>query len=168
MSDVGGAGARVRPRCPAMWESLLIGGVTGLVALSGVFYTQWRADQREDHRLDRDDAARSYDHRRDAYMTFLTDFMAMTDLLWRRENEPFEGDRDPEPPEDLLAPLFRRIDVIHVFGTGAAFVTATKALETLSRWVFGSAERPASWDDVEEARLAFVAQIRRDLRVSDK
>ena len=39
-------------RCPAPVP--LIGVITGLVALSGVVYTQWRADQRERERWKRE------------------------------------------------------------------------------------------------------------------
>jgi hypothetical protein len=53
-----------------MWDNLWTALVSGSLVLAGVIFTQRRADQREDKRLDRDDAARSYDHRRDAYMTY--------------------------------------------------------------------------------------------------
>jgi hypothetical protein len=64
--------------------------------------------------------------------------------------------------------MHRRLEVIQIFGTRAAVETATKTFDVMFRRCFGSAEQPASWDDVEWARLAHVDQVRRDLRVSDE
>ena len=53
------------------------------------------------------------------HITVAGDFEEMDDLVWHHKDEVeygvFEG--NPEPPEGLLAPLGRRLEVIRVFGT---------------------------------------------------
>jgi hypothetical protein len=159
-----------------MWGSLLIGVVTGLVALSGVFYTQWRADQRERQRWDReraheraiwdrDDAARSYEHRREAYMTFLNTYQISRDAISLAEESLIS---DPSENSEFLAPLYRSVGEVQVFGTRAAFERATEAYELLRRLCFGPSEDAPTLRNVDMAQNAFVDQLRRDLHVSDE
>jgi hypothetical protein len=157
-----------------MWDNLLTALVSGSLVIAGVVFTQRRADQREDRRWDRereheqavwdrDDAARSYEHRRDAYFAFLNDYLDMMDRILRTEEE--EGP-SASFDDDALEPLQRRLDEVQVFGTRAAFDSAMEALVRLSNRCFGNVQ--PSLQEVMAAKDAFVDQVRRDLHVSDE
>jgi hypothetical protein len=157
-----------------MWDNLLTALVSGSLVIAGVIFTQRGADQREDRRWgrerehekavwDRDDAARSYDHRRKACMDFLNDYLIKADAIAWAE-VVYEGDA----PEDWLEPMRRQLGEVQVFGTRAAFNRATEAYALLHRWCYGPREDAPTWDDVVMAKDAYVDQVRRDLHVSDE
>ena len=74
-----------------MWSQIGSGLIGGCLALLGVVFTQRRADRREAERWERErererevwareDASRSYYHRREAYIEFMNEWQRHYDM----------------------------------------------------------------------------------------
>jgi hypothetical protein len=92
------------------WAPLITGLTTGLLAVGGVLWAQWRADRREA-------TMRPREQRNEAYVAFLVE-----------ADRALKGLIDPRPGAqpsaiDLLA-LHRRVVEIQLFGTNAAHQAA--------------------------------------------
>jgi hypothetical protein len=150
------------------WLTLGI-AILGIVGtLTGALLTQWRANKREEkrwqeehrreqRRWEREDALRTFDHRRDAYIEYLAKWRHYFNLLWDHEYHPGPAQ---EPPEDLLEPLWERFTVVMMYGSPEAIGIAEKMYDALYEWVFRSGETVR--DDVT---TAFIEQARTDLKV---
>jgi hypothetical protein len=153
-----------------VWLPLVLAllGIGGTLASAQL--TQKRADRREAARAEletaretvrhaREDSARLFDHRRAAYLDFLSKIGADLNAWIDREN--FGG---PPPPEDALVDLWTRLTTVNVYGTPEAARIAEAMYDWLSAEMFGNKA-----EDHEGAYIrlsaAFVKQIRRDLGV---
>lgn len=104
--------------------SLLVGLLGGV---GSALLTQYLASRREA-------AARSYEHRRDAYVDFITGFYEQ----WEAINETeVRGYPHGDPPDEYFKPSYDRLIQIQIFGTVKAADLAEKAVHALH---FGSKE----------------------------
>jgi hypothetical protein len=163
--------------CHPVWDNLVT-GLVGLLGLAGIIYTQRRADSREQERWERertherevwsrDDAARSYDYRRQAYAAFLNEYYAIEDTLSAWEKEEHTLNESLQRFRSAFESLRLRIGDIHIFGTKAADDRAFEAFTKLLRRLDGGEHKP-SWEEVSAYLHAYVDQVRRDLHVSDE
>ena len=137
----------------ALLPSLITGLVTGVIALSGVIYTQRQAAQREDQRWkregDRQHEERNWqrelwarDHRREAHLAFLAEQRRLDHWMMMYTRVGLEGVEAPK--EDWLEPLGRRLLEVQVFGSQAAAVAARRlyrATEALMSGAIGDMMR---------------------------
>jgi hypothetical protein len=139
--------------------------VVALLGIGGVLLNQHMANRREDARIRgehereqrtwaREDAARSYEHRRAAYIEFLNDHHR----YWNTVASAHLRDQ-PEPPEDWLVPLHDRLVEIDIFGTTQAATLARAALDALSDAAYSSVKFDPSALDLLKS------QVRRDLMI---
>lgn len=144
-----------------VWSPLL----TALLALAGVLFTQYRAERRADNlerrREVREDIAKSYENRRDAYGAFLS-------LFYQLERAAREWNEDElgEPPEDALESIVEPLTLIRIYGTTAATAAADQLVDWLVDDVFG----PQSENHTHERASAeenFLKIVRNDLGVPD-
>lgn len=151
-----------------MWSQILPGLLGGGFALLGVWFTQRQSDRRELERWQRErereregwareDAARSYDHRRDAYIDFMSEWNRYYDIAYRaRVLGPGE-----EPDFDWLVDLYGKLIPVEIFGTGSAAKSARAALKALSDYAYnGTALDHAIFGELQSI-------VRRDLGVPD-
>lgn len=110
---------------------------------------QWERE-REQALWAREDAARSYEHRRAAYVDFTKEFHHQRD----------EFDRSPDLPN--LMPLYDRLIQIQIFGTNEAAQLADEAYNTLVNWMFGDEE---TIPEAEDVLAPLRSEIRRDLSI---
>jgi hypothetical protein len=149
--------------------SEVITGLLGaLAALLGVFVNGWLTDRREVARWERErelqklawareDAARSYEHRREAYVNFVTQWRLHYDRAWRYRNEPGPG----EPDYDWMDPLHEAFVNVQVFGTKAAVQAAEATMKNLDAYAGSAAKLDYSlFENLQ-------TQIRRDLAIPD-
>lgn len=141
-----------------IWVHPLAGVVLGALL---AMHAQRHADRRDAARLqlecEREDAARSYEHRRDAYVDFFKEFYRFLNAF---EEASARGKFDP--PDDYLVPLYDRVIQIQIFGTQEAAKLADKAFDDLSDGVFLG-------DDLDPTALELLRnEIRRDLSIPDR
>jgi hypothetical protein len=145
--------------------------VVALLGLGGILLTQRRADRREDARWQRErereqalwareDAARSYEQRREAYVAFIKEFQR----LWHELTSVAitRGLADFDPSFDYLDSLYERLVQIQIFGTDEAANLAYAAYRTLSGGVFGRKKIP------NDVLGPLQSEIRRDLSIADR
>ena len=151
----------------SFWPVILSSFLSLCGALGGVVYTQKRADDREaDRRADdtrreearwaREDAIRSYEHRRAAYADFVTTWEGYVEAV-------IAGDeRDMPPPEGSdWDPLYRARTQVQVFGTAKASAAASSAVSALEKWAGSDTRLDRSSMDT------YLAEIRRDLAIPE-
>jgi hypothetical protein len=162
----------------------------GFVGLGGVMFTQIRADRRarlerdrEDVRLTaererenvrlsrererdqatwaREDADRSYEHRRDAYVDFVKELhqQQRTSVAVDAEAEEGHGDPNWKFPDDWFDRSYSCLVQIQIFGTKEAAMLAEKALQT---FYYGSRL------DLQDMLDNLQSEIRRDLSIPDR
>lgn len=148
-----------------LWITLAAAGVGAAGALIGVVVTHVLADRRETVRWHRErqrqadewareDAARTYEHRRDAYLAFAEEWHRHYKAAdaWKLQNLP-------DPPEDALADLYKKLLQVQIFGTEDGRRAAKAAFDALVTFAFTNA-------DLEYAAFeAFQEQVRQDLGV---
>jgi hypothetical protein len=133
----------VRVDLGSVLPGLLTGLVTGVIALSGVVYTQRRATAREDARWDRErereqdlwareDAARTFNVRRDAYLDFYKE-------LRRTAETVFDASLESGPPLDRewQAQLWSSLLDLDVFASGRVRQAARSAYYACWWWGLG-------------------------------
>jgi hypothetical protein len=127
------------------WLSLVVGLLGG--GFGSAILTQYVASLREAK-------ARSYEHRKEAYMNFITKFYKEWSFLdEKRDLDWPQGD----PPEDYLSPLYELLVPVEIFGSARAANLAKKALDEL-------------WRTTDDAVIADIVdrlkyQVRRDLSI---
>lgn len=148
-----------------IWVTLVV----ALLGFGSVLFTQLIANHREDVRWHRErerekatwareDAVRSYQHRREAYVDFVRTFREQWNSILSIITEEEDDARPPgKRPYDYLDPSYNQLAGIEIFGTKEAAKLANKALGTLYGGVFGDRQIPP---DVLEPLLN---EIRRDL-----
>lgn len=109
--------------------------------------TQFLASRREA-------ASRSYEHRKDAYVNFITKFYECWGTI---EEEKFLGWPQGDPPEEYFQPLYDLLMPVRIFGTTRAANLARRALHSLATGI--------EWDKIEGMVDDLMHQIRRDLSI---
>jgi hypothetical protein len=153
--------------------SLLAAFVAGLLTLGTAVLTQRRADRREDARWNRErereqtlwareDAARSYEHRRAAYADFIKGFHRQWKALADATNEESGGRADYQAPPDYLDALRGNLFDIQIFGTENAAKLAGRAFLVLHNQVAHGEASPYS------VLAPLMQQVRRDLSIPDR
>lgn len=102
----------------------------------------------------RETAARSYEHRKDAYVNFITKFYECWGTL---DEQKFLGYPDGDPPEEYFQPLYDLLMPVRIFGTAKAANLAKRALHSLATGV--------DWDKIGDVTDDLMHQIRRDLSI---
>ena len=152
-----------------MWIALTQGLVAGIIALFGVVYTQRRANSRDDERWKRDrehqemlwrreDAFRSYEHRRESYLEFLAAAQRVSDELQSKEDR-----LGPDFDLGIFEPLQEMVLKVKVFGSSEAAAHAMDLGVALVDRAAGSGH-PVQ---ILHSRAAFIREVRRDLLVTD-
>lgn len=136
------------------WTSLA-GVVLGFVGSQFTQLTGARRDRKREQRAwAREDAARSYEHRRDSYVAFVEEYhrygARMAEVNWSYE---------PEPPEDWISTLYDRLVQIDIFGTKEAAKLAKDAYDAMAR--FGPTDQGLN----PEVLDPLMSQIRKDLLI---
>jgi hypothetical protein len=159
-----------------IWVTLVtasLGGLLGgLLTLVGAMITQRNAKRREDDRWDREgvrleatwareDADRSYEHRRDAYVDFVKEVnqQQRTSVAVDAEAEEGHGDPNWEFPDDWFDHSYSCLGQIQIFGTKEAAMLAEKALQT---FYYGNRL------DLQDVLDNLQSEIRRDLSIPDR
>ncbi len=138
--------------------------------------TQRRADRREDARWQRErdreqalwareDAARSYEHRRTAYVDFIKEFNYRWNVSVEVEVEvevEVQGFPNGDPPEDFFVPVYDLLTPIEIFGTREAAKLAREAFQVLADRAFTKQGLPP------DVLRPFQDEIRRDLSIPDR
>lgn len=153
---------------PIWWIPLVVAviGLCGVLGggLGGVMFTQRHANHREDTRWQRErereqalwareDAARSYEHRRAAYVDFIKEFHC------RREELASGNGEKNAPWYDML--LYDLLMQIQIFGTNKAAQPADEAFNALINAVEDNEDIPEAEDVLAPLR----SEIRRDLSI---
>ena len=161
--------------CQPMWMSIdatWLPAVAGIVGtLAGVALTQLSLGRRDDRRWQlerehertiwaRDDANRTYDHRRQAYIDFLTE----ADRLKRTCETAIETGNTDRPSDDAFDVLTDRWTAVHVYGSEKGADLASQCLENLRLWAWNLDDDGLA-DDVLQFWNQYVEQVRRDLGV---
>jgi hypothetical protein len=153
--------------------SLITGLVTGIIALSGVVYTQHQAASREDARWtregDRLDETRELErrhwareHRREAHLKFLAEQRRLDHWMMMYTRVGLEGVETPE--EDWLEPLGRLLIDVQIFGSQASAVAAARVLRATKALESGETGRMMEADQaLEEYRRL----VQRDLELDE-
>lgn len=147
--------------------------VVALLGLGGILYTQHRADRRADAdrkrelerektRWAREDAARSYEHRRAAYADFIKGFHRQWKALADATNEELGGRADYQAPPDYLDALRGNLFDIQIFGTENAAKLAGRAFLVLHNQVSHGEASPYS------VLVPLMQEVRRDLSIADR
>jgi hypothetical protein len=142
------------------------------LGLGGVLLTQHLANRREDARWHRErereqtlwareDAARSYEHRRNAYVDFIKEFNRRWDT-YVNAAEDMAARADSEPDPDFLDPLYGCLIQVQIFGTKEAAERAQDAYDALAARVFS--DQKMSLDVL----VPLQSEIRRDLSIPDR
>jgi CHASE1-domain containing sensor protein len=144
-----------------IWVPLVSVVLSVLLTSGSTMLVQRHADRRDAARRqlerERENAARSYEHRRDAYV----DFIKESYRLWNAFEEASAGGKFDAPAE-YLVPLYDRVIQVQIFGTREAAKLAEKAFENLSDGVFLG-------DDPDPTALKLLRnEIRRDLSIPDR
>ena len=101
--------------------------------------SQWMTSKREYERIRIDGEERRndriFEHRRDAYAYFASDFTK----FWNAFNDSL-SDGGPPPPENAEQELKVRLENLRIYGTKRAYELAKKALERYEFWASHTAE----------------------------
>jgi hypothetical protein len=140
---------------------MLVGALTAVSALAGVWITQWRSDKREAVRMAveeaRLDVARVFDHRREAYLQFLSQATAM-----RRASDELDG---TEPRPRMLVPLWDQLTAVTIYGSTEAADAAAALYDAVYEDFYG--DKDLSGVRFEYFQRQFMRCVRRDLKVDD-
>ncbi len=152
------------------WISLASALLGAVVALGVAMLTQREANKRarqeraedrqqEQLRWAREDSARTYEQRRDAYLEFIR-VCGLHEEMYQ-ELEEVENRRGPTESEDLKGLYYSR-DAVALFGTRAAKQAADEVVDEFnSRFFRGEGAHYEPFDKFQEV-------VRRDLGVTDE
>jgi hypothetical protein len=107
---------------------------------------------------DREDAARSYEHRREAYVNFIAEYHR----VWSVSVDAYSLHEEAALPEDFLLQLYYQQISVQIFGAKSSANLAHEAYEILFAYVFHG--EPIVESNVLEA---FQESVRRDPLVPD-
>jgi hypothetical protein len=164
-----------------LWVPVLV-AAAGLVGTVGaVWLTQRRADQREQtnwnrerererQRWAREDAARTFENRRDVYSAF---YESLQDTALLVYNHALGLSDEPELPAKWQFPSFQKLQDLRLYATPAVSEAAASAYTALWGWGHSLAHAEVDEDYREreerydEAMAAVLEAIRRDLAIPD-
>jgi hypothetical protein len=167
-----------------LWVPLVVAalGLVGTIAgtIVGVLITQRRADlresttrnrerERERERWAREDAVRTFDHRRDAY----TDVYESLGDMAREARDHGLGLRADQELSEWERPTFKKLERLRVYATPAVADAASVACTTAWRWghetTYGQLDEIyyRRRDEYNKAEVVLLAAIRRDLAIPD-
>lgn len=157
-------------------------GIAGTIL--GVVLAQQQASkrdavawQRQQRQWERDDEARTFDHRRDAYVDFYEQLRDMALIIYNHgmglSDEPDQVLLDGLP-EGFQSSAFRSLQRLQIYATDAVALAASGAYSTCWRW--GSAATYGKDDDgfyarqeeYDQAAGALLGSIRADLKVPNE
>jgi hypothetical protein len=153
------------------WIPILV----ALIGIAGVLWTQWRADKRNDkewnrqrqHELmqrSRDDAARTFDHRRHAYADFYSALSAMETTAWNY----LERGRPAQLPDDWDAEALRKLWHVALYGKPDVYELGNKAWYAALQYGRSADEGSSYWEaQIERTKAALLAAMRQDLDVNE-
>lgn len=168
-----------------LWVPLLVAGLglagTILGTVSGVLLTQRRSDRREalNWKLQRErereawareDVARTFEHRRQAYGDFYVSLKAMA-LRAYNHGIGRGDDEDEELPEGWHFPTFQRLQHLELYATPTVAVKAGEAYTAVWRWGHSTknGEDDEAFYDAQEAadyaEQGLLVAIRADLSI---
>lgn len=170
-----------------LWVPLVVAGLgllgTVLGTIGGVLITQRLSDRREavawDRERDRqreqwarEDAARTFEHRRQAYSDFYESLKAMA-LRAYSYGVGLGDDDEEELPEGWQFPTFQRLQQLDLYGTPTVALTAHEAYTVVWRWGVGTkfGEDDEAFYEAHEAADAaeqeLLLAIRTDLAIPE-
>lgn len=170
-----------------LWVPLVVAalGLTGAVlgTIGGVLITQRRSDRREALAWERqrerereawarEDAARTFEHRRQAYSDFYEALRAMARRVYDH-GLGIGDDEQEELPEGWQFPAFQRLQHLQMYATPSVSVKATEAYSAVWHWghntkrgrddaLFYDAQ-----DTADDAEIALLQAVRGDLAIPD-
>lgn len=138
------------------WVPLVVGITVGMLGLIGVAYTQWRSDRREaDARHEtrereraqwdrqerqqheqwaREDAARTYEQRRDAYLRYSTEFDQVWELVAGRYYLPGHWPEAVPEGDETYVKLYEELRTLKLFASQRVADLAEEAMRTLQKF----------------------------------
>jgi hypothetical protein len=173
-----------------MWQSLLIAavGAGGAIvgAVTGSVLTQrqtrqrdditWERERKREHeRWAREDADRTFEHRRDSYVDFYESLRDMTFLIYNfgiGHSEKPADDRDTLPPDFQLR-TYRKLQHLRLYATPEVIAAADDAYNAAWRWgdqaKYGQDEEEFYEDQFsfDQAEQELRRAIRADLFIPD-
>jgi hypothetical protein len=157
------------------WQSLIAGTVGVGGTLAATLLAQGRSDRREEARWHRDrqhaievrqreDLARTYDHRREAYVEYAA--------AWMSANSDFDTSSTVHPapaPEGFLDPVWLKLSNVRMYGSREAITQGMEAWKALLTYVYNEGPDDGGYASARAlaALQAFVDAARRDLGVPD-
>jgi hypothetical protein len=124
----------------------------------------------------REDAARTFDHRREAYSDFFESLKAMALRAYNHGlgigNEP--PDEDGDLPEGWQFPTFQKLQRVEMYGTPDVYVSANEAYSAVWWWghttKFGVAgdDFYAAQEAADAKEAEVLLAIRRDLAIPEQ
>jgi hypothetical protein len=171
-----------------LWVPLVVAGLgvaaTVLGTIGGVLITQRRSDKRESiswererererKRWGREDAARTFDHRRVAYADFYESLSAMMLRVYNHGLGLTDTVED-ELPWDWQFSTFQLLQRVYLYGSTTVGVIAAEAYSAV--WQWGHAARRgrddeafyAAQEEADQKETALLVAIRRDLAIPDQ
>ncbi|MDN4519602.1 hypothetical protein JN086_07515 [Mycolicibacterium austroafricanum] len=166
-----------------LWLTLLVAALSPVSALFGVWLTQRRADRREDAtftrelareraRWQREDQARTFEHRRSAYVDF---YESLRTMGVRVHNHGYglsdECDEGEELPFGWQTDTWIKLQHLEMYASPQVAELASNAYSTTYQWGFGArhGQFGATYHGDEEvadvAKAALLQAIRADLNV---
>jgi hypothetical protein len=153
----------------SLWVTLAGSCAGAVVALAGVIISQVLTERRETARWareqsrqretwEREDAARTYEQRRDAYLAYANEWHRYHDKI----NEHFDRRSRGyalDPDEDALNDLYKYLLQVEIFGTDGGRKAAKTAFKELADWLFG--DRKLDYAVIE----SYQEQVRDDLAI---
>lgn len=168
-----------------LWLTLLVAALSPASALFGVWLTQRRADRREDAtftresereraRWLREDQARTFDHRRSAYIDF---YESLRTMGVRVHNHGYglsdECDEGDELPFGWHTDTWVKLQQLELYASPEVTTLANDAYSATYGWGFGArhGQFGTTYHDDEDvadvAKDALLRAIRADLKVPD-
>ena len=169
-----------------LWVPILVAGlgVCGTLggAIAGVVISQRRADRREDARGQREqereearwmreDALRTFEHRREAYIGF---YEAVRELAYIAYNFGLGFTEFTELEPDWQLSTYRKLQHLQIYATDETWDAATEAYSAAWWWAHQSQhgrDDQAFYDGQERfdnAQVRLLVMIRRDLSIWDE
>jgi len=143
-----------------LWVPLVVAviGVVGTVAagVAGVLITQRRSDRREDKTWQRDrererehwvreDQARTFEHRRESYVSFYESLNAMALMAYEKG---YGLSDEPELSSDWNRAAFERLNRLRIYANPTVGKAATAAYDAAWRW-----GEQCRYDDLDDPKF---------------
>jgi hypothetical protein len=164
-----------------LWVPFLIAALGVVGTLAGVLFTQHRADRRETTNWDRErtrererwareDEARTFEHRREAYVEF---YESLRDMAHMAYDHGMGLAERQQLGDDWQLPTYRKLQHLEIYATPAVKDAATTAYSAAWWWghnaTYGkdNAQFYEQQEEYDVASSALLDAIRADLGVPD-